>query len=283
MVKYFVPKTLEEALDALRSGEYIPYAGGTDINISGSKGKGLLFIGKLPELRQICCDGEYIRVGAAVTYAEAESDPLIPGIMKAAIRRFAGPAVRNVGTFGGNLANGSGKADSALVDIVLDAKLRIRSADSERLLDAGRFYLGWKQIDLKPDELICEILIPNRKYFENYFYDKVSTRTAYAISNVSVASVWNIEGGVIKNLAIAIGSALAYPQRCVDIENLLIGKTLEQVEQQSDEVLAEYVTGLDMALDRTGIEYRKQVCYRLLKYLLYEEFTPIHLDDSEEL
>ena len=279
MVKYYVPKNLEDALEAMRGGEYLPYAGGTDINVGGGRDRNLLFIGKLPELKEIRCDGDSIRVGAAVTYTEAEANPFIPGIMKAAIRKLAGPAIRNVGTFGGNLANGSGKADSVLVDIVLDAKLRIRSAEKERIADARSFFRGYKQVDLNPDELICEILIPRRKWHENYFYDKVSTRTSLAISNLGIASVWNIENNIIKDLAIGIGSALEYPKRCTDIERLLIGKSLDEVEKESENVLAEYISGLDMTLDRTSVNYRKQVCYRLLNYLLYEEFTPIRFDD----
>ena len=278
MVKYYVPQNLDDALKALKEGGYLPYAGGTDINTGGIKNRDLLFIGKLPELKEIRYDGQYIRIGAAVTYSEAEKNSLIPDIMKAAIHKVAGPAVRNAGTFGGNLANGSGKADSALVDIVLDAKILIRSADSERTVDAGSFYHGWKNVDLRPDELICEILIPKRDFQVNYFYDKVSVRSSIAISNISVASVWSIEGNRIKELAIGIGSATEYPMRCTDIEKQLIGKSLEEVENSRDEILAGYVTGLELQPDRTAADYRRQVCYRLLNYLVYEEFTPIRFE-----
>ena len=278
MVKYYVPQNLDDALKALKEGGYLPYAGGTDINTGGIKNRDLLFIGKLPELKEIRYDGQYIRIGAAVTYSEAEKNSLIPDIMKAAIHKVAGPAVRNAGTFGGNLANGSGKADSALVDIVLDAKILIRSADSERTVDAGSFYHGWKNVDLRPDELICEILIPKRDFQVNYFYDKVSVRSSIAISNISVASVWSIEKNRIKELAIGIGSATEYPMRCTDIEKQLIGKSLEEVENSRDEILAGYVTGLELQPDRTAADYRRQVCYRLLNYLVYEEFTPIRFE-----
>ena len=278
MVKYCVPNNLEDALHTLNEGDYLPYAGGTDINSGNIRNRDLLFIGKLPELKEIRCDGQYIRIGAAVTYSEAEKNKYIPEIMKTAIREVAGPAVRNLGTFGGNLANGSGKADSALVDIVLDAKLLIRSAERERIVDAGSFYRGWKDVDLQPNELICEILIPKRDYYVNFYYDKVSVRSSIAISNLSIASVWNIENNIIKNLAIGIGSATEYPMRCTDIEKQLVGKSLEEVEKNRDDMLAEYVSTLELQPDRTDIYYRKQVCYRLLNYLVYEEFTPIRLE-----
>ena len=278
MVRYYVPKNLEDALKVLNEEHYLPYAGGTDINSGGIGNKDLLFIGKLPELKEIRVDEEYIRIGAAVTYSEAEKNEFIPGIMKAAIHKVAGPAVRNSGTFGGNLANGSGKADSALVDLVLDAKIRIRSADQERIVAATGFYHGWKNVDLQPNELICEILIPKRDYLVNYYYDKVSVRSSIAISNISIAGVWNINNNIIKDLAIGIGSATEYPMRCTDIEKQLVGKRLEEVEQIRDEMLVEYASGLELQPDRTDAYYRKQVCYRLLNYLTYEEFTPIRFE-----
>lgn len=275
MVNYLVPVNLEEALRCMADGNYVPYAGGTDLNTSGREGLDLLFIGKLPELKGIRSDGEYLRIGAAVTYSEAEDSPLIPDIMKTAIHKVAGPAVRNYGTFGGNLANASGKADSALVNMVLDAKLRIRSMRGERIADVVNFYRGRKDVDLARDELICEILIPERKYQENYFYDKVSVRSSVAISNITVAAVWETEKEVIRNLAIGVGSATDVPVRCTDMEQVLIGKTFSEVERDREEILAGFVDTIEMSPDRTDIQYRRQVCYRLLNYLLYEEFTPL--------
>jgi len=277
MVKYYIPENLDAALKALRESNFLPYAGGTDINSYGIEKRDLLFIGKLKELKEIKKTENYISIGAGVTYAEAEHNELVPEIMRTAIRKVASPAVRNLGTFGGNLANGSGKADSALVDIVLDAKLRIRSCDSERFAEVKNFYRGRKEIDLKPDELITEILIPDREYYTNYFYDKVSVRSSIAISNVTVASVWKTEGGRVEALSIGIGSATDYPQRCTDIENELVGKTFEEIEENSEEILGRYMSCLELPPDRTCADYRRQVCFRLLNYLICEEFTPIHI------
>lgn len=275
MVKYCIPSNLDEALKILRTGEYIPYAGGTDINSRNITGKGLLFIGKLPELKNIEAKDGYIHVGAAVTYSEAERNPLIPQIMKKAIRKVAGPAIRNLGTFGGNLGNASGKADSALVNLTLDAKLHIRSDDSERYLGVNEFYHSRGVTDLKPGELITEILIPDNQWFINYYYDKVSVRTAVAISNISIASVWEIRDSAVSNLAIGIGSATDYPIRCTDIEKAFIGLKLKEVSERYDSLLTEYVDQLTLPPDRTSVFYRQRVCFNLLEYLIREEFTPL--------
>ena len=277
MVKGYTPLSLQEALEMLKGGFIQPYAGGTDINTQKSSGKDLLFINRLPELRKIEKKDGYISIGAAVTYSEAEENPLVPEIMKTAIKKVAGPAIRNLGTFGGNLANASGKADSALVDLVCDAVLHIQSASAERYLKVSDFYKGYRKTDLKPDELITEILIPDRNYFINFYYDKVSVRTAVAISNLSIAAVWNISGNVLTDLAIGIGSATVYPIRYTEIENSLVGMSLEYIAEHRREVLDSAISKLQLPPDRTSVYYRKRVCYNLLEYLIYEEFTPLKL------
>lgn len=86
------------------------------------------------------------------------------------------------------------------------------------MVNAVDFYHGHKDVDLAKDELICEILIPDRKYLKNYFYDKVSIRSSVAISNISIAAVWETEKNVIRHLAIGVGSATDVPVRCNDME-----------------------------------------------------------------
>ena len=132
-------------------------------------------------------------------------------------------------------------------------------------------------MDLAKDELICEILIPERKYLVNYFYDKVSVRSSVAISNFSIAAVWETEKESIRNLAIGVGSATDVPVRCTDMEQALIGKTFAEVERDREEILSGFVDAIEMPPDRTEVRYRRQVCYRLLNYLLYEEFTPLEI------
>ena len=196
MVNGYAPKTLAEALELRGKYDLVPYAGGTDLMVENRPIVSYLFLGKLPELKTIREDAVYIRIGAAVTYTEALASDLVPQFMKEAISRIAAPAIRNAGTFGGNLGNGSAKADSVLIEFVTGAKLKLLSVRGERIVDVEKFYLGRKKLDLASDEIIAEILLP-KAGIDDYYYKKVGGRNALAISRVSFAGILSVENGVI--------------------------------------------------------------------------------------
>ena len=155
MVNGFYPQNLDEALDLLSKHDVVPYAGGTDLMVQDKPNQTYLFVGKLPELRNISEDDEYVRIGAAVTFTEALASPLVPQFMKEAVSRIAAPAIRNAGTFGGNLGNGSAKADSVLVEYATGAKICVASVRGERVIPVEQFYKGdsnFEFFEVRPDE-----------------------------------------------------------------------------------------------------------------------------------
>lgn len=135
---------------------------------------------------------------------------------------FVDPAIRNLGTVGGNICNGSPKADSALIFFATDAKLRLASTRGERVIPITDFYLGRKQTDLKKDELLVEIIM-NKIGIENYYYKKVGARNALAISRVAFAATLDLQEGKILNCITAFGSVSEVIIRRADIDALLIG------------------------------------------------------------
>ena len=263
MVNGVVPASLQEALEILAQREIVPYAGGTDLMVENRRGIDYLFIGKLPELRQITADDRFIRIGAAVTFTEAMENSLVPPLMKEAVSRIAAPAIRNAGTFGGNLGNGSAKADSVLIEFAAEARLRLVSAGGERIVDVDSFYLGRKKLDLRGGELIAEILLP-RHGLERYYYEKVGGRNALAISRVSFAGVFAAEGGRITNVAAAFGAVADTVLRYKDIEAMLIGKTIAEAKALKPEYLQAYADRMVLTRGRVSAEYRKTVCMNLL-------------------
>ena len=267
MVNGYIARSLTEALKIRAEKDVVPYAGGTDLMVENRKDVEYLFINKVPELKKISVDDEYVRIGAGVTFTEALDNNDVPELMKEAVSRIAAPAIRNAGTFGGNLGNGSAKADSVLIEFVTDSKLCLASEKGERIVDVDKFYLGRKKLDLKSDELIKEILIP-KKGIDNYSYEKVGGRNALAISRISFAGVFGTENGRIVKAAAAFGAVSDTVLRFKDIEEKLIGRTIDEAKAYKDEYLKAYADRMVLTRGRVSAEYRKSVCMNLLKEFL---------------
>lgn len=267
MVNGYVAASLKEALEIRKNPEYTPYAGGTDLMVEADENASYLFLHRVPEMRKITVDDEFIRIGAAVTFTEIIASDLTPKILKDACSRIAAPAIRNQGTVGGNIGNGSAKADSALIFFVTDSRLRLASADGERVIAIKEFYQGRKKLALKPDELIIEVLTP-KTGLDNYYYEKVGARNALAISRISFAAILDINDGRITNLATAFGAVSEVVLRRDDIDKMLVGKTIEEAKA----VKANYLKAFDEAIvptrGRVSQEYRKDVCMNLLRDFL---------------
>ncbi|WP_101696256.1 FAD binding domain-containing protein [Clostridium minihomine] len=267
MVNGYTAASLRDALDVRAAHKVVPYTGGTDLMVENRPDATYLFLNKIPELKQISLDEDFIRIGAGVTFTQALADSRVPPIMKDAVSLIAAPAIRNAGTFGGNLGNGSAKADSVLIEYVADAKLRLLSVRGERIVDVDRFYLGRKKLDLAEDELIVEVLLPNTG-LERYYYQKVGGRNALAISRVAFAGVFAAEDGKITNIAAAFGAVADTVLRFQDLESRMLGKSLEEAKALKDEYLKAYADRMVLTRGRVSAEYRKKVCMNLLDEFL---------------
>lgn len=263
----YMVKTLPDALKIRAEHDVTPYAGGTDLMIEAQEDAVYLFVNKIPEMRQITIDDDFIRIGAACTYTEILEDIRTPQILKDAIDYLAAPAIRNMGTAGGNICNASPKADSALVFYAADAKLRLCSLKGERILPIEDFYAGRGKTVLQKDELLVEILMP-KKGLENYYYQKVGARRALAISRVAFAGLFSSENGKITRCSMAFGSVADTILRFRDIEAMLVGKSFEEARNLKTEVIAKYNEAIVPIRGRVSADYRKSVCMNLLEDFL---------------
>lgn len=266
MVNYLA-NNLEEALTYRSEKDVIPYGGGTDLMIQGDADASYLFLHRVPEMRRIYADADHLYIGASCTFTEVEQSPLTPAILVAAIRLIGAPAIRNFGTIGGNIGNGSAKADSVLIFFAADARLRLASVRGERIVPIKDFYLGRKHLDLRPDELIVEVILP-RAGLDNYTYEKVGARSALAISRLAFAGIMDIRDGIIHNCAVAIGALGDTILRRDDIDAMFAGKTIRQAKEVKTAYLAAYDKAIVPVSGRVSKDYRKEVSMNLLRDFL---------------
>lgn len=264
MVNGYKPASLQEAIEIRSRERVVPYAGGTDLMVKNIPGAVYLFLNDIAEFRQISQDDEYIRIGAAVTFTEAIACDLVPPLMKEAVSRIAAPAIRNAGTFGGNLGNASDKADSVLAGFAMDGRVRLVSSQGERILPFDDFCVKRGVTNLRDDELIAEILLPKNKCALPYYYKKIGGRNALAISRVAFAGVYDIQDGVIRDIsATVIGEGKFTRYR--DIEATFIGKTVDEVKANVDAYADSFIEKMTFTRGRVSAEYRKTVVTNLFR------------------
>jgi xanthine dehydrogenase small subunit len=143
--------------------------------------------------------------------------------------RFASVPIRNSGTLGGNVANGSPIGDSMPWLIVLEASVRLRNVDGQRILPLERLYLDYMQQDRKDDEIIEAIIVPKPQPGQLFRTYKLSRRYDSDISAVCAAFRIILDRETIMDIRIAFGGMAATPKRATHTEQLLHGKTWSEM------------------------------------------------------
>jgi CO/xanthine dehydrogenase FAD-binding subunit len=271
-----VPRNLAAALEkmAREPGVWQPFAGGTDLMVLLEAGKlphrRFLSIWNLPELRGIEVTPDLVSLGALTTYSEVQRHEILAREFPLLIRAAAetsGIATQNRGTLGGNIANASPAADSPPALLVYGADLELVSARGARWLPYHDCHTGYKQLRLRPDELIRLIRLPRARIWTTEFYRKVGTRRAQAISKVCFAAAARAVNGRIADLRIALGSVAPTVLRASETENLLRGESLSPaVIQAAQESLAREIAPIDDI--RSTARYRLRVAQNLLAQFL---------------
>jgi CO/xanthine dehydrogenase FAD-binding subunit len=270
------PRDLAAALTwlAQEPGAWKPFAGGTDLMVLLEAGKlphrKFLSLWRLDELRGIEVAADSVTLGALTTYSQVLRHPILqqefPLLCRAA-QETGGVATQNRGTLAGNIANASPAADSPPALLAYDAELELVAARGTRRRPYHGFHSGYKQMDLAPEELIARIRLPRKQAPRRHYYRKVGTRRAQAISKVVFAGVAELEGGVVRDIRIALGSVAPTVVRCVKTEAFLRGRRPDRetiVTAQS--TLASEISPIDDF--RSTARYRQRVSQNLLEEFL---------------
>ncbi len=207
--------------------------GGTDVGLWVTKQLRslplLIYIGNVVELQALREADGVLDIGAAVSLTDAYEAIVTRYPMLAEIaERFGSPPVRNAGTLGGNVANGSPIGDSMPFLMVLGATLRLRRGERRRELPLESFYLGYQKKALEPGEFLEAVRVPLPRPGRLFASYKVSKRFDQDISAVCGAFAVDLDGGRVASVRIAFGGMAAIPQRAPLTEAALAGKPWSQ-------------------------------------------------------
>ena len=203
-------------------------AGGTDVGLWVTKQyrelETIIYTGNVSELLEMQATDSHLEIGGAVslTHAIPAIVEQYPGLTEL-FRRFASPPIRNAGTLGGNIANGSPIGDSMPALMVLGASLVLRQGSNERELALDEFYHDYQVNDLQSGEFVSRIRIPVAEDGIVVSSQKWSKRFDQDISAVCTAYRLQLDGDKVAGFRMACGGVAATIKRATHCEAAIDG------------------------------------------------------------
>lgn len=253
-------------------------AGSTDVGLWINKEfrevSPLVSIAHIESLHQITQDEHGLTLGACVTYSEAAPVLLLtyPELTDYWYR-IGGEQIRNMGTVGGNIANGSPIGDTPPVLIALGASVRLSSSQGSRDLLLEDYFIDYGIQDLHDSEFIESVFIPapvtdkdRQTHLAAY---KISKRFDEDISTLCCALSLTLSGGRVIAAVFAYGGMAATPKRAAAAELAVIGEywTEETLENACMEIANDFSPLSDW---RASAGYRQLVASNLLRRFYLE-------------
>jgi xanthine dehydrogenase FAD-binding subunit len=268
------PKDLSEALRYVREGGK-PLAGGTDLLVAVRKGTEspnlLVYVGELPELRVLREEREGLEVGAGLTHAELLAHPATERfpILRSVLQTIGSPAIRAMGTLGGNIVTASPAGDSLVALYLLEARVRLVSEEGERELPIWEFIVGPRKTALRQGELVRSVFLPWLSGEPQSFFRKVGRRRALIIAIASLGALVWVRDGRVERARLALGSVAPTVIRPKEVEEALVGRP---VSPEAWEDLVPHLSAATHPISdlRASADYRRKVAGRLLLALAEE-------------
>jgi len=275
---WLAPRTTDELAETMLAyPDAVLLAGGTDVGLWVTKQHRVLeTIVTLDAVRDMAAIGVAdgtLRIGAAALYEDVlgllETHYPDFGIL---LRRLGSRQIRNRGTIGGNIGNGSPIGDTPPVLIALGATLVLRCGTEQRVLAIEDFFLGYRRTALAPGEFIARIDVPLPVPDSQFRCYKVAKRFDQDISAVCAGFNVTLEDGGVRDIRIGFGGMAATPVRVTAVERALRGGAWTEANVHAA------MNVLDAALRpisdmRASADYRSMVARNLL-YKFFLETTP---------
>lgn len=277
--RFFAPVNAAELAQAMADNPKATLlAGGTDVGLWVTKMHKelptVIYTGNVRELQATTTDAQgNLVIGAAVSYtaafdALAAYDPSMKNLLK----RLGSQQIRNAGTVGGNIANGSPIGDGMPPLIALGARITLRSTSGTRELPLEDYFLAYQKQDRREGEFVETIIVPPKAKTTQFKTYKVSKRFDQDISAVCFALSFTA-GDTLADVRLAYGGMAATPKRATHTEAILNGQPWNDATLRAAQTALEkdFQPLTDM---RASAEYRLQVAKNLLERAFWETTAP---------
>ncbi len=227
--EYHSPEGIEEALNILeKNGSEAKIMGGGQSLIPMMKlrivaPKHIVDINKISSLDFIKDEGKRIVIGTLTRMADVEKYEALRKkvrIIPECAEQIADPLVRNMGTFGGNIAHGDPNNDMPAAVLVTGARIVCRSKSGAREIEARNFFVDTFTTALKENEILESVVIPVSRGYKGTYIKMERIAGDYGIAGVAV---WfSSDGERFRDCRIAltgVGPTVIYAEKACNYLN----------------------------------------------------------------
>jgi xanthine dehydrogenase small subunit len=271
----FAPRSADELAEVyVQHPDAVIVAGGTDVGLWVTKQhrylKTLIDVTRVDDLAVVDESDDGLTLGATLSHRDATNalTRLHPDLGEL-MRRFASIQIRNAGTVGGNVANGSPIGDLPPALIALDARLTLRRGVERREIPLEDFFIAYGKQDRAPGEFVESVFVPALQPEHRFACYKISKRFDQDISAVMGAFRVKLDRGKVTEARLAFGGMAATPKRAANAEAALVGSSFDDraVERAVRALAEDFSPITDM---RASKDYRLKAARNLLRRFYLE-------------
>lgn len=289
---YIEPTTLEEAARALSVDDLVGkiIAGGTDIlvQLKGEKlaVDRLVSLSRIPGLRSIHHDGQWVNIGAMTTIREIETSDFIRQsvpILFDAVERLGSVQIRNVATLGGNICNAAPSADTIPALLALKAEVAYWSSNEIKKQTLREFFVGPGETVLNRGDIVTSIRFEKPRPRSAGAYLKFSRRKGMDLPLLGIAVHVQTDESLFRceDVTIALGVAAPTPIRLMGVEKVLKGERItEKILAHAAELASEEAKPRDSF--RCSAAYRRAMIKNLLPEVINSALSRIARDKEKD-
>lgn len=268
---FYAPRTLVQLVQMRADNPAATIlAGSTDVGLWVTKQMrdlgSIIYVGQVAELAALREHDGMLEIGAGVTLNDAYAALCrhYPAELTEMWQRFASLPIRNAGTLGGNVANGSPIGDSMPWLIALGAEVVLRGVNGQRSMPLENFYLDYQKKDMRADEFVEAVRVPLPRKNVHFRTYKLAKRFDQDISAVCAAFCFTLDNGTVADARIAFGGMAATPKRAANAEAAVNGKPWDETTLKKAMALLvqDYAPLTDM---RASSTYRMKTAQNLLR------------------
>ena len=229
---YLAPETIEEALAALATAgdDAKVMAGGQSLlpvlRMRLNAPEMVVDLGRIPGLREITDDGEFVVIGSMATHTAVVESDLVREhalLLSKTVAEVADPQIRHRGTVGGALVHADPAGDVGAAALALGAEFVIVGAGgATRTVSADDFFVDLFETAVGDGELLTQVRIPKHTGWGAHYEKFVRVKHQWSI--VAVAATVRVAGGAIAEARIGLTNMGSVPLRARSVEEALVGQ-----------------------------------------------------------